>query len=263
MLRADWSSVGDLLAVDHRENGSTSRLELRGLGRTWLGPAWNSGLGQVPTGAAKRTLWVTNPSADLAEWSFRVGPYRVVRTALLLRGRRLALLADQLEGGEPDAAMRIELANGVEAAPLTENRGLALTTARKRSAARVFPIGLPCAAYATDRGAFRNVDGSLVLSQRNEGGRCWLPLLVSWEPARNRRPVNWRLLTVTEKSRICPAERAVAARISWGRDETLVIYRSLARPAIRAFLGHQTRARFLVALFDREGNVEPIVKIDD
>ena len=55
---------------------------------------------------------------------------------------------------------------------------------------------------------------------------------------------------------------AFAARIRWGRDVTLVVYRSLARPALRSFLGHQTHARFLVGLFNREGVVEPIVKIE-
>jgi hypothetical protein len=41
-----------------------------------------------------------------------------------------------------------------------------------------------------------------------------------------------------------------------------LIYRSLAPPALRSFLGHQSRARFLVALFTPEGNVVPIVKVD-
>ena len=51
--------------------------------------------------------------------------------------------------------------------------------------------------------------------------------------------------------------------MTWGRDETLVVYRSLARPGLRAFLGHQTRARFLVGLFTAEGEVEPLVKVED
>jgi hypothetical protein len=41
-----------------------------------------------------------------------------------------------------------------------------------------------------------------------------------------------------------------------------LIYRSLAPPALRAFLGHQTKARFLVALFNGDGTVTPILALD-
>jgi hypothetical protein len=72
------------------------------------------------------------------------------------------------------------------------------------------------------------------------------------------------LLTVSEKSRICPPDVAFAARITWGRSETLVVYRSLALPAIRTFLGYQTHARFLVGLFSHEsGDVEPLLNLDE
>jgi hypothetical protein len=41
-----------------------------------------------------------------------------------------------------------------------------------------------------------------------------------------------------------------------------VIYRSLTPPKPRTFLGHQTKARFLFALFTPDGTVTPIVKIE-
>ena len=133
------------------------------------------------------------------------------------------------------------------------------------ASARVFPIGLPRLDYPTDRGRFGREAGAVVLRQGPTGGarRVWRPLLVSWEPKRNRQPVHWRTLTVSENSRACAAGVAFAARVSWGRDETLLVYRSLARPGLRAFLGHQTRARFLVGLFTPEGKVEPLVKVDE
>ena len=86
-------------------------------------------------------------------------------------------------------------------------------------------------------------------------------MLVSWEPKRNRQAVHWRTLTVSENSRACAPGVAFAARITWGKDDTLVIYRSLGRPGHRAFLGHQTRSRFLVGLFTSEGEVEPLVDV--
>jgi hypothetical protein len=262
VLRADWSREGDFLAIDHRAPGGSCLAVLFGLGRAWLGPSWASGVEGTSAGHPRPALRVSNESAELAEWSFRVGSCRILRTALLLRGRRLALLADQVEGPGPTPAMRVAMAEGVAAAPLPESRGVSLTPARGRGSAQVLPLGLPCLPYPTDRGAFSGEAGSLDLGQAQEGRRCWLPLLVSWDPLRRRMPVRWRVLTVSEGSKACPPETAFAARVTWGRDETLVIYRSLGRPATRAFLGHQTRARFLVGLFNREGNVEPIVKVE-
>ncbi len=55
---------------------------------------------------------------------------------------------------------------------------------------------------------------------------------------------------------------AFAARVGWGRDEGLVIYRSLGKPGLRAFLGHQTTSRFLIGSFSASGEVTPILKID-
>jgi hypothetical protein len=186
----------------------------------------------------------------------------VTRTALLLRGRRIALLADQVEGRADRIGMRVALPDGVVAAPLAERRGSGLELRRGRHSAHVLPLGLRCLPGLTERGTFGPEGGQLRLDQPHEGRRAWLPLLASWDPPRNRRAIHWRSLTVAENSRICPAEVAFAARVTWGRGETLLIYRSLAPPALRSFLGHQTRARFLVALFTQGGDVKPIVKVD-
>jgi hypothetical protein len=264
VLRANWSKQGDLLAIDHRAPGASSAVELFGLERPWLGPSWSLDLGAHSGTRARPTCSTSTASADLVEWSFRAGPARVVRTALLLRGRRLALLADQVDGSAPSATVRIGLADGVEAGPIPESRGLSLAGGRGRSTMRVFPVGLPRLPYPTGSGSFVAEAGALRLRQAMEGKRGWLPLLVSWEPARNRLATRWRPLTVSEKSRACPPGVAFATRITWGRHETLVIYRSLARPALRAFLGHQTRARFLIGLFSHEtGNVEPLLKVEE
>jgi hypothetical protein len=269
MLRANWTKQGDLLAIDHRAPGASSAVELYGLERPWLGPRWSLDLDGAsesgsPSVRARPTCWTSTASADLAEWTFRVGPARVVRTAVLLRGRRLSLLADQVDGPASWTALRVGLAEGVTSEPIPGSRGLALAGGRGRSTMRVFPIGLPRLMYPTDRGTFGAEAGGLLLRQRIEGARGWLPLLVSWEPGRNRLATHWRPLTVSEKSRICPPGVAFAARITWGRSEMLVVYRSLARPAVRAFLGHQTRARFLIGLFSPEtGQVEPLLKVEE
>ena len=266
VLRADWLATGDFLTVDHRVVESPCRFELFGVGRSWLGPAWSAPDAGGPTSRPKPRTWITGSAADLAEWSYRAGQDRITRSALLLRGRHLALLSVLIEGGASSSdtgwTMRLSLPPAIAAAPMAGRRAVLLSESKRRGSAQVLPIGLPCLPYATDRGRFQVEGHELALTRAPGGRRCWLPLLVSWDPTRNRKAVNWRVLTVSERSRAVPSDRALAARVSWGRDETYVVYRSLGPPAPRAFLGYQTRARFLFGQFTTDGTVKPILTVD-
>jgi hypothetical protein len=267
MLRASWQKGGDMLAVDHRRPGFATRFELVGRGSHWLGPDWTLA-GRSGAASKPRTVaWLTSSVVDLVEWGFRSEGVRFTRTALLFRGRRLALLAEQVDGrsamSEPMVST-YSLPPGISAEPIADSRGLRLRGSAKGRNAHVMPLGLPSLPYETDRGQFLATagGGSLSLKQLPRGRRWWMPLLVSWDGLRNRKRLTWRSLTVSEDAKICPPDLAFAVRVSWGRDETYVIYRSLGPPALRAFLGHQTRARFLIGQFTEEGTVEPLVSVD-
>lgn len=252
---------GDLLAIDQLSRPGVCRMELIGGGRDWLGPSWDPGEAMGPIGPSRRTAWTVSTQADLLEWTFRAGPTRIIRTVALLRQSKLALLADEWQGPASEARMRLMLAEGVTASPIPERPGLILE--RPGGSLRVWPIGLPCVEGANDQGGLTVEGGALQLGRAKPGKRCWLPLVISWDPVRNRRSVFWRILTVSERSRVCPMEVAFAARLAWGSGrEGLVFYRSLARPALRAFLGHQTRARMLIGIFTAAGEVVPLVRLD-
>ena len=120
------------------------------------------------------------------------------------------------------------------ASPAKDGLGLNLD-GPKRASARVLPVAL-----AGTIGELAAGPDGLVLRQPIAGRRGWLPLLVSWDAARNRKPARWRVVTVAEKSRACKPEVAFAARVWWSPADSLVIYRSLAAPASRCFLGYQT-----------------------
>jgi hypothetical protein len=266
-LRADWLKSGEFLAVDHRLTGPTTRFELLGGGAPWLGPDWSLSTGDGSRASRPRIqAWSTSSTADLLEWSFRSDAARITRTALVLRGRRLALFADQVDFGGADDGRPVSLSlarhSGIRTDGDEESRTLGLRRTRDRASARAYPLGLPCLPYKTEKGNFHARDGRLVLTQARSGRRTWLPILVSWDAARNRKPVQWRALTVSERSKVCPPDAAVAVRARWGRDETIVIYRSLARPGLRAFLGHQTRARFLVGTFSSDGDLKPLISLE-
>lgn len=259
LLRPDWNATGDWLAVDQRAPGDAARFELTGDGRPWLQGAWRSEGLADPDVLPRPTRWETGPHADALEWTFRAGPAKVVRTAVLLRYRKVALIAQQEEGPSPSptSALRVTLAGGVAASPSTDLRSWTLT--RGRTTARLIPLALPARSPANERGSLAVEAGEAVLRQPSAGPRRWLPLVVAW----GKPPALWRALTVTEKSQPCPPGVAFGARISWGvGQDGLLIYRSLGRPALRAVLGLQTRARFLVGKFTAEGDVEPLLTIE-
>ena len=262
ILRPDWNPRGDSIAVDARSTGVGDRIELSGVGRPWLRGTWGiDGPPGVVAGGSKGTAWSTGAEADAFEWSFRVGPARITRTAVLLRYRSVALLAQGQEGGSVPIGSRIELGDGTLATPIADSRGWTLSRGPAR--ARLAPIGLPARLGATAHGTAEVEGGSVSLRSQPDPARpfprrSWLPLLLCW----GRGPTSWRTLTVTEKSTICGPEVAFAARAGWGLGrDSLLFYRSLARPALRVVLGHQTRARFLVARFTPEGDVIPLLSL--
>lgn len=255
VLRPDWNARGDWIGVAPGSAGAPAALELAGAGTAWIGPDWQ---GPPPTGRIKPVRWRTEPFADLFEWSYPIAGAKVVRSALLLRNRDLAILAEQREGGG-EAEYRLGLAPGVAASAAPDGRGVALEGPR-RASARVLPIALPGRAAGLSAGP-----EGIALRQAIAGRRAWLPLLFSWDAARNRKPTQWRVLTVAEKSKACPADVAFAARVWWGQSGSLVVYRSLAAPASRCFLGYQTsaRLRYLVGEFTEEGLIRPWIKVEE
>ena len=110
-----WPST---TAMRDRRAGSSSGARA-GAGSARNGPRSSTG----PGGPASRTRpvrWVTGSTADLVEWSYRGDGLRITRSALLLRGRRLALFSVLAEGRgttwKADATMRLAMPPAVEAA---------------------------------------------------------------------------------------------------------------------------------------------------
>ena len=265
VLRAGWQKKDDVAILDQRNGDPSTAFELIGSGISWLGSDWRLAGSTASAARARPGCWVSNSVVDLAEWSYRVSGLQLTRSMVLLRGLRLAILGEQVDGralSQAPLVTRVALPPGVKAESITGSRGLLLRSSGSRSTAQVLPVALPALPYETDRGHFRVHDDGLELSVSPKGRRCWLPIVVSWDAQRNRKRLSWRILTVSEDSRVCPADVAFAVRVSWGREDTLVVYRSLGAPAPRAFLGHQTKALFHVGKFTREGAVEPLLSVD-
>ena len=258
ILRSGRPGRGDSLAIDHRDSRRPCRLELAALGRIWLGPTWEA---ESVVGPTRTTRWQVGPEAELLEWTFRTATARVTRTALLLRRWNAALLGEQVEGAAPEATFRVGLGGGVDARVAVDGRTWKLRASGGRTALAI-PLGLPPLPCPEDLGSL-NVEGEgLVLRQRGPERRRWLPLLLAWGPRPDRRPLTWQPLTVTDRGKVCAPEVAVAYRLAWSWDESLIVYRSLARPALRAAIGHQIKAAFLIGRFGRDGKLDPILEVD-
>jgi hypothetical protein len=259
ILRGDWNAQAEILAIDHRQPGDATLLEVGSKGRTWLGATWTSGIGETKFARPRPTHSTSEPLVESVEWSYRAGSTRVIRTATLLRGRSLALLGQQVEGHHLVNQIRLKLADGVQALPIVGSRAILLSSGRGKPTVRLVPLGLPCHDRPTTSGSIAIEGREVVIRQVPEGRRSWLPVLVCW----GKPPTTWRPLTISYRSRAIRSDLATAARVAWGpSDEGLVVYRSLGLPALRSFLGHQTGSRYLVGNFTRAGDLRPILKVD-
>jgi hypothetical protein len=263
VLRADWNRDGDLLAIDDRDPAGPCRLHLIGGGRDLLGYTWTGLPDGPPGGESTVRRWSSHHHADHLEWSWAVPGEAVprVRTAALLRGRKLALLGEEAHGEAP-AGFALGRAPVAGAGAAAEADGAAV---RLGTASRSFGAVVSLAFDAAGTGplGLDVTPDAVRLVAPSAGGRTWRAALVSWEAIRNRKPRTVRRLTITEDRRICPPDRAVAFRVRWGQDDSLLIYRSLNGRAPRAVLGHQTTARFLVGLVSTDGSLATLLTVED
>ena len=258
ILRADWTSPGEWVGVDHRRAVDATTIELTAKGLPWLGPDWSSGRDGLSIGTARPTSWTSGPLVESVEWSYRAGEVRVTRSATLLRGRSVAILGQQVDGPGSVDEVRLGLPKGVEASSVPGTRAVLLSSGRGKSTARLIPLGLPAHDRPTDLGSIQIEGREVVVRQIRVGLKSWLPVLVCW----GKPPRIWRALTVSHRSKVAKGDQAVASRVAWGpRDEGLVVYRSLGPVGLRSFLGHQSGARFLVGAFTPSGDVRPILKV--
>ena len=152
VLRPGWPVEDDFLAIDHRDAKSSCRFELFGAGRSWLGPVWKTDADRRGHfGSETADPGFRTRRAVLAEWSYRAGEARITQSALMLRGRSLALLSMLVEYRSPlhsNPGLSVSLPPGIAAAPIENSRGFPPYSRRAngarlrscRSGSRRFPI---------------------------------------------------------------------------------------------------------------------------
>lgn len=274
VLRSDWSSHADCLAVSHHR--PQPLLEITALGVPVIHGAWGWEL-QIgdariePADEWACSCWFSDPDADYLELQMSgPGALRIERQILLSRKEHFLLLADCVRGARSVSQpaeqqpihlrMRLPLASGVVAEPMTATREIRLKAGKQP--VRVFPLALADDRVQSTPHRCEIDQHAVVLHQLGQGNGLYAPLLFDWHPGRSRQPALWRTLTVAESGKVLGRDLAAGHRLQIGKDQ-LLIYRSLSPiKTARTVLGHHTWQESVIARWDAQGDVEPIVKVE-
>jgi hypothetical protein len=244
------------------------RMELRCGGEMLWSGAWQLELRRNGRSARPLSPWeeatrVCDKEADYlelsGEWSRGL---RVERQILLARKDRFLFLADAVlarQSSTLNYRACLPLASAVHFQGADESREGFLAARGRR--AIVLPLALSEWRAEARSGSLEQTDHGLELVQSARGRAMFAPLFFDLEPARFGRPLTWRRLTVAENLQAVADDVAAGFRVQVGPRQWLV-YRSLAAKANRTLLGHNLATETLVARFQRDGEVDPLLEIE-
>lgn len=267
VLRSDWSAAADTVAITHHQ--AVPQLDVALSGEPMLHGLWDLRLriGDAQIELAEEwscVCWESDPDADYIELQMAgPGRLRVERLILLSRAEKMLMLADSISGVKGERinyCMRLPLAAGVTATAETASRSVRLQGPRLK--ARLFPLALPQDRVHSTPHQCTVDDAGVTLEQVAEGHGLFAPLVIEWHPERRNKPADWRQLTVTEDLQILRPDVASGHRLRVGGAQWL-FYRSLKSTGqSRSVLGHHTFNETVIARFDANGDVDPLLMIE-
>lgn len=266
-MRCDWTQRSPRLTVTYPERCFAMECETGGeviFSGDWDFAIEQNGQRLEIESDWNQVCWTSDEDGDYLELEVELGRgVRLQRHLMLAREDQFILLADSILGSE-DAELQyratIPLRPGIaweDSAEHTEG----FLVGRKRRA-QVLPLGL--AEWRCDPrplGALEKTEQGLELQMAARGRALFAPLWLDLSPRRMGRPLTWRHLTVAESLQIQPRDVAVGYRVQVSKEQWLV-YRSLGPRANRTVLGHNLSTEMLVARFDEEGDVDPLLEIE-
>lgn len=265
-LRNDWTPDGDLLAIRHDDVWPVIDLSLRGhpvFHGPWELEVRRNGV-PVPLGEGwKATCWFSDADADYLELQ-QILPdgTHIERQMLLARKHHTLVLADCVSNVGTDA---VELRSRLHYAPNVAGQNETATREcwlqNDLLAARIFPLALEDDRLHRADGSLVATDSAVELRQTSVGG-LFAPLVVDWHPKRANVPADWRKLTVSEDGKSVGIGHASGHRVRIGEHQ-LVVYRSLLRnDELRTVLGYHTPHETMFGLFDKDGDIHPLVLVE-
>ena len=289
VIRSGWerNAIRVLLeyrdAVPHLEIAIGDRLLVDG---PWQWRVSRGGRPLEMEGPWTLSCWESDKKATYLEIIAPLsGGMQIDRQIVLLPQDRIVLLADAIthqtgERGTGERAeekagdalpeplwsqaiggLRVEtvvpLAAALEGEQAEETREVLVYDTKPRLLA--IPLAMPEWKTA-GRGSFAATPEGLVLDHQAAGSRCYSPLWLDLEPARQGRPLTWRQLTVADTRQNLPPHQAIGFRVQEGLEQWLV-YRTLDEPRNRTVLGCNISCGFLMGRIGRTGAVDRDIEI--
>jgi hypothetical protein len=214
-------------------------------------------------GEWSETCQVSDDDVDYLELELHLDRgLRVQRHVALARKDRFLFLADAILGSQRGSLeYRTLLPLCPDVAFLADREAREGMIMGRKPRANVLPLALPEWRADNRVGELTATEGGLELRQLMQGRSLFAPLFLDLDRPRLGRPLTWRQLTVAHLLEVEPADVAAAYRVALGRKQWL-IYRSLTPSRNRTVLGHNLSTEFLIARFQRSGEVESIVEIE-
>lgn len=288
LLRSDLSVQADCVAITHHQ--PLPQMDVTALGQPLIHGDWKLklSLGDAEVELAEEwscVCWQSDPDADYIELQMTgPGKLRVERLVMLSRKDRFLVVADAITGvssidagktetqksqngkSSPSGKPRIEYESRLSLSPgLTgscEGTTREGRIAGRKLKSRVFPLAIPQDRVNSTPHELSFQGNELVLKQVAEGDGLFAPLVLVWHPERTRVDAQWRTLTVTEEGKVVAPDVAVGYRLKLGKFQ-LLISRSLKKTGnSRACLGHHTFNETVIATFDENGDVDPILMVE-
>ncbi len=266
VLKRSWNRDDASLVLAYHDQALALELNC-GSETVWSGP-WGfevevDGKPLEITDQWEEVCWVGDKDVAYVEIEAKLGGgWRLQRQLLLGRDEQFLFVGDALLGnrsGTIKYKATLPLAEGIEFQPADETREGRL--ARKRGLANVLPLELPEWRLPPQGGTLEQTEEGLVLTQVVEGFRLFAPLFFDLCPARLKKPLTWRKLTIAENLDITSPDDATGYRVQVGNEQWL-FYRSLGPVANRTILGQNYSAEFVAARFPTSGEAEKLIEIE-
>ncbi len=266
-LRNWWHATANTALVRH--DGPSVNLQLSLLGVPMIDGEWGlsvrlDGERLTWTDGWTCSCWSSDTDMDYVELQLNIpdGPM-LCRQVMLSRKDHFLVLADSVAKvgrRRIDLESTLPLRRGVRAKGDNATREIRLTASDVK--VRCYPLALPDDRLHSTVGEFDSTPGELRLSQASSSESLYAPIVLDWLPERASLDAEWRTLTVTEEGRKLAPWEAAGHRLRVGKLH-LVVYRSLhTNDEFRSVLGLNTDKESVIAQFNAQGYVLPIVSVD-
>ncbi len=267
MLKRSWTRNDDSLVLTYHAQELAWELNCRSE-MLWSGK-WDfeievDGKKLDVTDLWEEVCWVCDADVSYVEVEAKLSNgWRLQRQLLLGREDRFLFIADAVLGNRPGRIKyksSLPLVDGVQFRPAKETCEGRLHG--RRHLATVLPLALPEWRLPAHGGSLEQTDEGLVLKQEVDGFRLFAPLFVDLKPARSKKRLTWRHLTVAQNLEIVSTDEAVGYRVQIGSEQWL-FYRSLGPTGNRTLLGQNYSGEFIAARFPATGGeAEKLIEIE-